>query len=152
MKKTIVGVLLLGIAFFSANGALAHQKKPSGVPFTTLWNAIEELQERFDNRFHNGGGTQGPPGPAGPQGPRGITGAGNIAFVNSIASSTTTPVYVLTTNRKVWKYATSSWENLNRDVPTSTNAIVQWELNTFLDQVGNVWHWDGSAWKNITHP
>ena len=93
-------------------------------------------------------GPAGPQGPVGPQGPRGISGAGNIAFVDDEDGS----LYALTTNRKVWERTTSTWSDLNRDVPTSTSKIVQWELTGFLDILGDIWNWNGSAWANVSHP
>ncbi|OGY91581.1 MAG: hypothetical protein A3B31_00210 [Candidatus Komeilibacteria bacterium RIFCSPLOWO2_01_FULL_53_11] len=93
-------------------------------------------------------GPAGPTGPMGPQGPRGISGAGNIAFIDDEVNI----LYALTTNGIVWERSTSTWNDLNRTVPTSTSHIVQWEITGFLDELGDIWNWDGAAWTNVSHP
>ncbi|MEK7583910.1 MAG: hypothetical protein AAB490_01585 [Patescibacteria group bacterium] len=93
-------------------------------------------------------GPQGPAGSTGPMGPRGISGAGNIAFIDDEANI----LYALTTNGIVWERGTSTWNDLNRTVPTSTSHIVQWEITGFLNELGDIWNWDGAAWNNVSHP
>ncbi len=161
-KVVIAGIVTLALVTSVGLASAKSNKSSNGQPFQALWTAINNLQTQFNAHTHTGtgGGTgtqgpagpQGPVGPTGPQGSRGISGAGVIAFIDADMQATST-VYALKTNGQVWSQTEGgAWINSNMNIPTTTSAVVQFEKESFLDIMGNIWHWNGSAWVNVSHP
>lgn len=180
MKKVVIAVVAIAV-LVSMNVTYA-KSRPNGRPFQAIWQELDsrgsldfsgvsddiqelrdwirDLTTKTNNHIdsHEGGegsegpegpiGPQGPAGPDGPQGPRGISGAGNIAFIDDDGDV----LYTLTTDLSVWERASSTWTDMNRDIASTTPTIVQWEIQGFLDETGDIWEWTGSAWSNIQHP
>ena len=105
-------------------------------------------------------GLQGQQGPAGPQGPKGdkgdsaVHGAGDIAFLTSIAQGT----FVLKTDGTVWQYNGQDngvWSHnvgAPDSVPIPISNIVAWEKYWFVDINGDYWQYEGNTWVDRGHP
>ncbi|MFC1645530.1 hypothetical protein ACFL08_05935 [Patescibacteria group bacterium] len=74
MKKTVSVISIASLFLFA--GIVSAGNNPNGKPFESLWDAIENLNEKVDSisLLSRSDGLQGEIGPQGPQGEQGIQG------------------------------------------------------------------------------
>jgi len=156
--NTKIAVSFLIAFFIAATTSISYAAPNGNSPFDAVWKAIQNLQTQISSIEL----MQGPVGPEGPQGAKGDTGeqgpvgsaaphgAGDVAFLTSIAQGT----FVLKTDGTIWQYS-NGWTNVVGapvSVPIPVEDIVAWEKYNFVDKNGDYWEYSSNVWVNRGHP